>query len=48
MDCCWAQQIENANKFVGLTGYYVASADEMPALGLGYTLLCNHFLNGLP
>ncbi len=45
MDCCWAQQIENANTFVGLTNHFIASADEMPALGLGYTHLCKHFIN---
>lgn len=45
MDCCWAQQIENANRFVDLTNYFIASADEMPALGLGYTQLCSHFIN---
>ncbi|HEX3167894.1 MAG TPA: clostripain-related cysteine peptidase [Chitinophagaceae bacterium] len=44
MDCCWAQQIENAYSFANVTRYYVASADEMPALGLGYTILCNHFI----
>ena len=44
LDCCWAQQIENANKFVGLTDYFIASPDEMPALGLGYTQLCKQFL----
>ena len=45
LDCCWAQQIENANRFVDLTNYFIASADEMPALGLGYTQLCTHFVN---
>lgn len=44
LDCCWAQQVENANKFVGLTDYFIASPDEMPALGLGYTQLCKQFL----
>ncbi|TMI93192.1 MAG: hypothetical protein E6H08_10720 [Bacteroidetes bacterium] len=44
LDCCWAQQIENANKFVGLTDYFIASPDEMPALGLGYTQLCKQFI----
>ena len=45
LDCCWAQQIENADKFVGLTDYFIASPDEMPALGLGYTQLCKQFLH---
>lgn len=44
MDCCWAQQIENAYNFTTVTDYYIASADEMPALGLGYTQLCSHFI----
>jgi len=44
MDCCWAQQIENAYSFKNVTDYYIASADEMPALGLGYTSLCNQFI----
>ena len=44
MDCCWAQQIENAYSFLNITDYYIASADEMPALGLGYTALCNQFI----
>ena len=44
MDCCWAQQIENANRFAGLTDFFIASPDEMPALGLGYRQLCKHFL----
>ena len=45
MDCCWAQQVENAFNFIGVTDYYIASADEMPAVGLGYTQLCTHFIN---
>jgi hypothetical protein len=44
MDCCWAQQIENANKFVGITDYFIASPDEMPALGLGYKQFCKQFI----
>jgi hypothetical protein len=44
MDCCWAQQIENANKFVGITDYFIASPDEMPALGLGYIHFCKQFV----
>jgi len=44
MDCCWAQQVENAYTFSGITDYYIASADEMPALGLGYTALCKQFI----
>ena len=45
MDCCWAQQIENAFNFIGVTDYFIASADEMPALGLGYTQLCTQFVS---
>ena len=44
MDCCWAQQIENAYNFIDVADYFIASADEMPALGLGYTQLCSHFI----
>jgi hypothetical protein len=44
MDCCWAQQIENANKFVDITDYFIASPDEMPALGLGYKQFCKQFV----
>ena len=44
MDCCWAQQIENAYNFIDVADFYIASADEMPALGLGYTQLCSHFI----
>jgi len=42
MDCCWAMQIENLYEYKKLTKYYVASADEMPALGLGkgYSTFC--------
>jgi len=42
MDCCWAMQIENAYEYKNTTKYYVASADEMPALGLGkgYSIFC--------
>ena len=45
MDCCWAQQIENAYNFKSVTEYFIASADEMPALGVGYAQLCTHFIN---
>ena len=45
LDCCWAQQIENAYNFKNVTEYFIASADEMPALGVGYAQLCNHFIN---
>ena len=45
LDCCWAQQIENANKFFGLTDFFIASPDEMPALGLGYTQFCKQFVS---
>src|SRR5688572_693042 len=44
LDCCWGQQIENAESFVGLTDYFIASADQMPALGLGYTQFCKTFV----
>jgi len=49
MDCCWAMQIENLYEYKRLTKYYVASADEMPALGLGkgYSNFC-HKLNDRP
>ncbi len=42
MDCCWAMQIENAYEYKNTTKYYIASADEMPALGLGkgYSTFC--------
>lgn len=42
MDCCWAMQIENLYEYKYITKYYVASADEMPALGLGkgYSNFC--------
>jgi len=42
MDCCWAMQIENLYEYKYITKYYVASADEMPALGLGkgYSTFC--------
>lgn len=45
LDCCWAQQIENAYNFKNVTEYFVASADEMPALGVGYSQICTHFIN---
>jgi len=45
LDCCWAQQIENAHNFTDVTDYFIASADEMPVLGVGYAQLCNHFVN---
>ena len=42
MDCCWAMQVENLYEYKYITKYYVASADEMPALGLGkgYSNFC--------
>ncbi|MBN8699053.1 MAG: hypothetical protein J0L54_05530 [Chitinophagales bacterium] len=42
MDCCWAMQIENAYEYKNTTKFYIASADEMPALGLGkgYSTFC--------
>jgi hypothetical protein len=49
MDCCWAMQIENLYEYKYITKYYVASADEMPALGLGkgYSSFCRK-LNDRP
>ena len=43
MDCCWAMQIENLYEYKYITKYYIASADEMPALGLGkgYSTFCS-------
>ncbi len=40
LDCCWGQQIENAFVFADAAEYVVASADESPALGIGYHELC--------
>lgn len=42
MDCCWAMQVENLYEYKNTTKYYIASADEMPALGLGrgYSTFC--------
>ena len=45
LDCCWAQQIENAYNFKGVADYFIASADEMPVLGIGYAQLCSQFIN---
>lgn len=36
LDCCWGMQIENAYTFSAVTNHFVASADQTPALGLGY------------
>jgi hypothetical protein len=41
LDCCWGQQIENAFVFAHAAEYVVASADESPALGIGYQELCS-------
>ncbi len=40
LDCCWGMQIENAYTFSAVTDHFVASADQTPALGLGYQELC--------
>jgi len=37
LDCCWGMQIESAYTFMKNCEYFVASADEMPAAGIGYT-----------
>ncbi len=37
LDCCWGMQLENAYTFRNTTNYFIASADEMPAAGIGYT-----------
>lgn len=37
LDCCWGMQIENAYTFKDITKYFIASADLMPAAGVGYT-----------
>ena len=37
-DCCWAQMIENAYTFKNVTKNFIASADEMPAAGIGYDM----------
>lgn len=36
LDCCWGQLIESAFTFSTITDYFIASADEMPAAGIGY------------
>jgi len=41
LDCCWGQQIENSFVFADAVEYVVASADESPALGIGYQELCS-------
>ncbi len=40
LDCCWGQQIENAFTFGEVAENFIASVDESPALGIGYTELC--------
>ena len=44
LDCCWGQQIENAYTFSSVTDNFIASADEMPALGLGYEHICKQIV----
>ncbi|MFM6925872.1 MAG: clostripain-related cysteine peptidase [Ferruginibacter sp.] len=36
LDCCWGMQIESAYTFMNNCEYFIASADEMPAAGIGY------------
>lgn len=36
LDCCWGMQIENAYSFREAGKYFIASADLMPAAGVGY------------
>lgn len=40
LDCCWGQQIENSFTFGEVAEHFIASVDESPALGIGYTELC--------
>jgi len=40
LDCCWGQQIENAFAFADVAENFIASVDESPALGIGYTEIC--------
>ncbi len=40
LDCCWGMMLENVYLFSCATQYFIASADESPALGVGYTELC--------
>lgn len=37
LDCCWGMQIESAYSFRDVSKYFVASADLMPAAGVGYS-----------
>lgn len=41
LDCCWGMVLENIHQFKDTTEYFVASPDEMPALGIGYNLFCD-------
>ena len=38
LDCCWGMMMENVHQFKDVTKYFIASEDEMPALGMGYSL----------
>lgn len=40
LDCCWGMMIENVFTFSSNTQYFIASADESPALGIGYVDFC--------
>ena len=44
LDCCWGMMLENVHIFSTSTCYFIASADECPALGIGYTSLCKFIL----
>jgi hypothetical protein len=44
LDCCWGQQIENAVAFSAAAHNFIASADETPALGVGYLELCSKII----
>ncbi|MEO5889513.1 MAG: hypothetical protein ABIQ31_04630 [Ferruginibacter sp.] len=43
LDCCWGQLIETAYTFSSCTDHFIASADEMPVLGMKY----DEFISGL-
>ena len=47
LDTCWGMMMENCYTFKDITGYYVATADEMPSSGVGYGSLIN-LLNQWP
>lgn len=45
LDCCWGQQIENAFTFGEVAENFIASVDESPALGIGYSELCKKIVD---